>query len=234
MIRDRADGRPAARVADARDEMAESTDRAKAGDLFGGARIVAASALAMAAAAVVAFATHAETEEALRQIVRASARVGVVLFALAFGARPLRQLWSSPATGWLLRNRRYVGLAFAVAHFTHLAAIAGLAVGVAGFAAQVDPVTLVGGGLAYVLLAGMTLTSTDRTAAWLSRANWRRLHLAGSYALWFIFFTSYGPRALEDARYAPAVLLLGAALAARVAVWVRARMRRAEVGAAAR
>ncbi|MEZ4217068.1 MAG: hypothetical protein R3E88_11365 [Myxococcota bacterium] len=223
-------GAPAANAAPA--EAGARARRARR-DAFGGPRLVAASAVAMFAATAASFALYGATEEALRVVVRVSARVGVVLFALAFAARPLRQLWATPATAWSLRNRRYLGLGFAVAHFSHLAALAGIALAFPDpFVAQLDPVTLVGGGVAYLLLALMVLTSTDRTAAWLSRASWRRLHLTGSWVLWVIFLNSYASRVIAgQAGYAPLVAVLVAAVGVRIAARV-ARAPGRERGAA--
>jgi DMSO/TMAO reductase YedYZ heme-binding membrane subunit len=83
-------------------------------------------------------------------------------------------------------------------------------------------VTIVVGGLAYLLLAGMTVTSFDRTAAWLGRTWWRRLHLAGSYLLWLVFLQSYVGRAIrQSVLYAPLALAFVAALALRL--WARRR-----------
>ena len=79
--------------------------------------------------------------------------------------------------------------------------------------------------LAYVFLAGMTVTSFDRTAAWLGRAWWRRLHLAGSYLLWLVFLQSYAGRALrEPVPHAALAAALVAALSLRL--WARRRQPR--------
>ncbi len=124
--------------------------------------------------------------------IRATARTSVVLFTLAFAASALRRRWPNAATAWLLRNRRQLGVSFAASHFVHLLliiAVAGWTL--EGFLTVRPMVTIVGGGLAYVFLALMTLTSFDTTAAWLGPRNWRRLHVTGGYYNWFIFAQSF-------------------------------------------
>jgi len=63
------------------------------------------------------------TEPGVRLVIRATARTSVALFLAAFLASTLRRRWPGPATSWLLQNRRYVGLGFAVSHLLHLLAI---------------------------------------------------------------------------------------------------------------
>jgi DMSO/TMAO reductase YedYZ heme-binding membrane subunit len=131
--------------------------------------------------------------------IRLTARVAVVLFMAAFAASSAHRVRRSPFTAWLLRNRRYLGVSFAVVHFTHLGLIvASAAQSPAEFLHRTRTVTIVFGGLAYLLLLGMTATSFDRTAAWLGRMWWKRLHLAGSYLVWGVFLQSYTWRAVRE------------------------------------
>jgi sulfoxide reductase heme-binding subunit YedZ len=156
-------------------------------------------------------------------VIRLTAKTSFALFTAAFIASAARRLWSAPATGWLLANRRYLGVSFAASHAIHLLGIVVLARMARDFA--IAPATLVAGGTAYVFLAAMVATSFDRTAAWLGRRWWRRLHLTGMYVCWIIFFISYGPRTvMESPLYAPFVLVLLGALALRIAAY---RQRRA-------
>ena len=185
--------------------------------------LLTVSIIAMALLAGVSFATHGANEAALSEIIRWTARFSVTVFLLAFVARPLRQLWSSRFSGWLLRNRRYLGVSFAIGHFTHLAAFGGIAAGSDAFRNDLDATTLLGGGYCYLLIALMLLTSTDRTAAWLSRKNWRRLHSHGMYVIWLIFALSYIPRAaIEDPIFIPAALALLLGLGTRATAHFKA------------
>ena len=171
-------------------------------------------------------------EAGLRAAVRTSAQTSFVLFTSAFSASALCAIWPSPLTRWMLRNRRYLGVSFAVSHFIHLVAIIALALRL-GDQFKLDPPTLVGGGLAYVFIAAMTATSFDRTAAWLGPRAWRRLHTTGGYYIWFIFFISYAPRAaIASLWYVPFVFVLLSVIALRAVARLRSRRRATAVAAA--
>lgn len=162
-------------------------------------------------------------EAGLRTLIRATARTSFVLFTAAFIASALQATWPAPLSRWLLVNRRYLGVSFAVSHGIHLLAIIVLLRVAADL--QISGATLIGGGLAYGFIATMTATSFDRSAAWLGARAWRRLHTAGMYYIWFIFFISYAPRAIASVVYLPfAVVQLGA-LGLRLAVSFRRRHR---------
>jgi len=142
------------------------------------------------------------SEEAVRIVVRMSAKVAVVLFSLTFSASALVSLFPSSATKELLRNRRYLGLSFALAHTTHLMGLATLALAFPEpFVSELEIPRLIPGGLAYVFLFALALTSNDAAVAKLGRANWRRLHLTGCWVIEIIFAASYVPRAFEDPAY---------------------------------
>lgn len=155
-------------------------------------------------------------EHGLRVLIRSSAQTSLILFLSAFTASALYRKCPAPLSRWLLRNRRYLGVSFAVSHFIHLIAIVTLAVRL-GDQFETSLVTIVGGGVTYVFIAAMTATSFDRTAAWIGRRAWGVLHTAGAYSVWLIFFLSYAPRAaVESVLYAPFVVLLIAAVGLRV------------------
>jgi len=183
-------------------------------------------ALALLAASA-AFLVGAGTDvEGVRLWLRVTARTGVTLFLLAYVARPLRAVWRSDASAWLLRNRRYLGVAFAFSHALHGIAILWLSFGFRDtFQAQVDAATLALGTLGYGFLAAMALTSTDRTARWLSRRRWKQLHLTGMWLTWLIFLATFGGALAEGVRasYALPVAALIAAAGLRFAAWQRGR-----------
>lgn len=161
------------------------------------------------------------TDEAgLRMGIRATARTSVVLFSLAFAASALRRRWPMPPTAWLLRNRRQLGVSFAVSHGIHLLLIVALAGFTwAGFLANTPTVTLIFGGAAYVFIALMTLTSFDATAAWLGPRRWKQLHTVGAYLVWFIFAQNFFRMALLSSFYWPYAAMLAGAMVVR---WVPA------------
>ncbi len=118
---------------------------------------------------------------------RYTVRVSFPLFLMAYLAGPLMVLWRSNASRWLMRNRRYIGLNFAIAHTVHLGALSSyfLYLGIAP-----DATTLAGGGLAYALIFAMAATSNDWSVNKLG-PNWRRLHSVGLHYVWFIFLITY-------------------------------------------
>ncbi len=181
-----------------------------------GRAIVGWSALALGAMTALLLAIHGTGEEGLRVVVRATARTSLVFFAGAFAASGLRRLWRAPPSAYLVRNRRYIGLSFAVSHAIHLAAILSLAATVPDFAANVSRTTAVGGGIGYLLILAMVLTSNDGAVRHLGRRRWRALHMTGLWVVFGIFASSYGGRAVHNPNYLPHAALLLAILVLRL------------------
>lgn len=164
-------------------------------------------------------------EDGLRLLARATARTSVSLFLPAFAAAGLERWLRRGWTAWLLRNRRYVGVSFAVSHTLHLAIILTLGAVTAGRPfADPDP-SLIFGGLAYLFIAAMAATSFDRTAAWLGPRRWKLLHTVGGYYLWGIFALNYVGKAFSDPLYVPFALAVIGVLVLRV-TFRRSRARR--------
>ncbi len=103
-------------------------------------------------------------------------------------------------------------MSFAASHLVRLIAILALARLTPVFTDASIAIAILG----YVAIAAMTVTSFDRTAAWLGPRRWRRLHLTAGYYIWAVFLASYLPRAiLESPAYAPFVVVLLAVLTLR-------------------
>jgi hypothetical protein len=181
--------------------------------------IVGWSTLIVAALAISVLLAAGGGEAGWRAVIRLTARTSLILFTAAFIASSLRALWQTPMTRWLLANRRYIGVSFAASHALHLVGIIAVIRTAPDF--RTNAVTAVGGGLAYVFLAAMTATSSDRAVAWLGARRWRLLHKSGMYYCWFIFFITYAPRLLlgwaDAALYAPFVAILLGSLGLRAA-----------------
>ena len=160
----------------------------------------------------------------LRLVIRITARTSLVLFCLAFTAAALARQWPGTATGWLRRNRRYVGVSFAASHGLHAIAIAAFALAdPVRFNAQVPLATLIGGGLAYVLIAAMVATSFNSTAAMIGPRAWKILHTVASYYVWIVFFQGFAKRAVDDPFY---LVFTAVVVAAMVIRWMPAITRR--------
>lgn len=158
--------------------------------------------------------------EGVRRLIRVTARTSLLLFLLAFTASAAARHWPGAWTRWQVRNRRYLGLGFAVSHTIHALAIATFA--------QLDPVAFhqassvgnfISGGIAYGFIVLLAATSFDATAAWLGRPAWQRLHLAGMYYLWISFMITFGKRIPMSPAYVVPIVVLLLALAFRL--WPR-------------
>jgi DMSO/TMAO reductase YedYZ heme-binding membrane subunit len=182
--------------------------------------------LAVAIGAVAAgFALGDGLQDQWQHAARYTARVGFPLLIVAYIARPLHQLAPSGFSKGALARRRWIGLGFAISHTIHLVALA-TALRLAGQAP--DPVTVIGGGLAYVLLYAMAFTSTDRARRAMGKW-WKRLHRFGIHYLWFIFAQSYLGRVFDPGTRGIGVMFGSIALAAagiRLAAWLKGRQAR--------
>lgn len=206
---------------------ARRVTRTRSRGLDGPAVVGLVAALAAVWLAVV-LALEGTGEAGLRAGIRATARAGVAVFSLTFAASSIHALFRGGLGGkWLMRNRRWLGLGYAATMGMHLSLIVALALGhSASFRDGVSVTTLVGGGVGYLLLLAMVVTSFDGPTKRLGRTWWRRLHLAGMYAQLLIFAFSYAGRTVAEPLHAPALLALAAALGLRAARTVRQRRRR--------
>jgi hypothetical protein len=161
-------------------------------------------------------------ESGVRAGVRATARSSLLLFLPAFVASSLRRLWVSPISAWMLRNRRQIGVSFAVSHALHGALILWLALGwPKSFWSNTSLVTIVLGGIGFAFVAALAATSSDRAVAWLGRQRWKRLHRTGVWYLWIVFFASYVPPAFGQPSRIPYAAAIVGALGLRVAAHLK-------------
>lgn len=146
-----------------------------------------------------------------RWVIQLTAWTSLLLFGLAFTASSLVRLLPSPTTRWLRRQRRYLGVSFAVSHLIHLVCILALMnLDYVLFLQLTNRMTVVAGGGAYVMILLMTLTSFDWMVALLGPKAWGWLHLIGGWYVWMAFTVSMGKRVGQGPVY---WLGLGIALA---------------------
>jgi len=175
------------------------------------------AAVGIAAMAAAILAGAGTGPDGIRVLIRATARTSAVLFTAAFVASSLVRVAPGPATRWLLANRRYLGVSFAVSHLVHFLAILALAGwSFSRMGRDAGPVVGILGGGAYLFIIAMTVTSFDRTAAWLGPRRWQRLHTIGVYYIWGVFFVTFAPHAFRSVLYWPFAVGLLAALAVRL------------------
>jgi sulfoxide reductase heme-binding subunit YedZ len=186
--------------------------------IFSGWNLVAISTLLIAIVLGAIAIVHGIDESSLRIAIRSTARISVVLFLATFIATAVRRLYPGKVSNWLLKNRRYLGISFAISHCFHALVIVGLAL-VATNSVHADS----GATLGYIFIGLMTLTSFDRPAKLLGYRSWKILHGTGSYYLWIAFVVAFGKRiASNPGFYAPITVALIMALLLKIgAYWYR-------------
>ncbi len=176
---------------------------------FEGWKLTGYAAAVIGAYLTLWIALHGLDEESIRSMIRATARSSFGLFLVTFSASSIQSLFRTPWSAWIVRNRRYLGVSFAVSHFYHLGVLATLSVLFSDpFFGELNVAILGINALAYVFIIAMALTSSDRARRILG-ARWRQLHFVGAYFIFFVFVASYVPRALNDDFYIPFVFVIG-------------------------
>jgi len=151
---------------------------------------------------------HEASERALLAA-RYTARAAFVAFTLVYLIGPAAKLWPGSVFRKLVAHRRQLGLATALILAAHAIALA-INIGIY----RPRPVSaLVPGGVIYLLLLAMVLTSSDAAQRRMGRW-WRRLHLLALNALWIGFAAGYVLRLFKPdyfwvgALFAPVVVAL--------------------------
>lgn len=158
---------------------------AQPGDLA----IIAAGTTVNLAVAATLFAAAGTDSAGTELALRMTARVSFVWFILVFVAAPLHRLRASPASAWLLRRRRALGVTFGLSMAIHVGCILRLyALHAPERPPMVTESDLFIGIPALGLVGLLTLTSLDALKRQLSSAAWRRLHTTGIWVVWAIFF----------------------------------------------
>jgi sulfoxide reductase heme-binding subunit YedZ len=160
-------------------------------------------------------------QEGFRAAARFTARWSFACFLLVWSAAALAALWPGGWRGALRYNRRGFGLAFAAAHFIH-AGFFSVAIWVMGAPSSVT--TLIGGGLGYVFVALMALTSNDASVRALTPKGWKLLHTIGAAYVALIFTLTYfnrlGPQPALGAAGLTAIALV---VTLKLAAWAKKR-----------
>ena len=128
------------------------------------------------------------SNESLMLWARHTARISFAYFLLSFSASSLHYFFSNTLTKFIRHQRRYIGLSFALAHTIHLVALTSFFI-----VMKENPgiVTLIGGGLGYVLVYAMALTSNDNAVKKLGLKRWKQIHWFGANYIAVIFAFTY-------------------------------------------
>lgn len=152
----------------------------------------ATTALASLAILTLWWSADLQGEQAYRHMIRMSVRVSWPILAVVLIASSLVRLWPYPLSAWLLRNRKYFGLAFsAVMLWQILFIFCLMSTGAEIFAPGIASVFITSDLIGYSLLLLMTLTSFARFRQKIKLKTWKRLHTLGLYYITFIYFYSF-------------------------------------------
>lgn len=190
-------------------------------------RITGLVAIVLAVMSVSSFALMGFSEDAIRAMIKGTARSSVTLFVLAFTASSLFALFKTGWAKYLLTNRRYIGVSFALSHFVHLLfLILLMRYYPEDSLAKLSLVEVFLASVTYVFILMMTITSFDTPRRWLGEKYWHLLHTTGMYLVWLIFLDVYGFATLKTASYSPLVVLLLVAMAIRIVAKVKQKQNR--------
>jgi sulfoxide reductase heme-binding subunit YedZ len=159
--------------------------------------IAAITFIAMSAATLV---IGISTPESTVSLIRLSVQLASPWIFLAFAASALAQLFPGTVSGWLLRNRRYLGLSFAAGFGWQAVFIAVLFTLYSPYYWEELHKTsdLVLRIASYVLLIAMTISSFFPVRRRLRPEHWHWLHLVGVWYFWAAIWTSYAELAFSS------------------------------------
>lgn len=165
--------------------------------------------------------------DGLLSAIRATARSSFALFLLAFLASSLVTLLPGNGSRRLLRERRFVGLAFAFSHALH-----GLLI--YRYAQQFpelfwDGQTITSnlpGSIGYLFLLLLTLTSFKTPMRLLGRRAWKALHSTGMWVLAGVFCLSFYNGTPKGGWYPLAFALIFSAIAFKLTAKLARQQRR--------
>ena len=162
--------------------------------LLNGWSLFAIIVIPMCIAAAVAM-TRVELSTALgvSAMIQFSVRLAVPWLFIAFAASSLAVVFPGSLTGWLLRNRRIIGLCFAAGMAWQLLFILWLVIGHWNYYLQeaysyFDLAEQIPG---YLVIFAMVVTSFRFGRSKLSARQWEILHKGGIYFLWGVVWSTY-------------------------------------------
>ena len=125
------------------------------------------------------------TGQGASSMIQLSVRCAVPVLYVAFSASSVHALFSSDWSAWMLRNRKYFGLCFAVAMAWQALFILWMVVVFTDYYVNevYVPRDAIEGVVGYLFLIAMVLTTFRFGRKRISRKNWRTLHKSGSYFL---------------------------------------------------
>lgn len=171
--------------------------------------------------------------EGLRSAIRATARTSFALFLAAFTASAFAVLIPSPFSRTLVRERRFIGLAFAFSHLLHAILIYKYGQLNTEFWPGRSTLTNLPGTLGYLFILLMTLTSFKTTTRLIGRKTWKALHVSGMWVLAVVFTYSNFKRIPLSAWYVVPFGIMFSAIAIRLVGKLAQKTKRSQARACA-
>lgn len=165
--------------------------------------------------------------EALRSSIRVTARTSFALFLATFLASSLAALVPTDFTRGLLRERRFLGLAFAFSHAVHAVLII--------LYVKFFPETFwsgrsvaanIPGSVGYVFIVLLTITSFPYAVKLLGARAWKTLHSTGTWVIAGVFWLSFYKRLPMGSWYPLGFGLIFSAIAFKLLAKLAVRLRR--------
>ncbi|WP_323113606.1 hypothetical protein [Pseudomonas guariconensis] len=186
--------------------------------------VLSVSVLIITALALMA---QPHTVEALRSAIRVTARTSLLLFLLTFLASSLAILLPSAFTRSLLRERRFLGLAFAFSHAVHAVLIIVYAKSFPDtFWHGRTAAANIPGSIGYFFIFLLTVTSFPAAVKRLGARTWKALHSTGTWVIAGIFVVSFYKRIPMGSWYPLAFALIFSAIVFKLAAKLAVRLRR--------
>ena len=165
--------------------------------------------------------------EALRSAIRTTARTSFALFLATFLASSLAALVPSALTRGLLRERRFLGLAFAFSHAVHAVLII--------LYAKFFPETFwhgrsvaanIPGSIGYLFIILLAITSFPYAVKLLGARAWKGLHGTGTWLITAVFVLSFYKRLPLGSWYPLGFAMITSAIALKLTAKLAVRLRR--------
>lgn len=138
------------------------------------------------------------SDESAKLWAKYSAHLSFIYLFVAYSVGTLTKYFAFKPINHLAINRRSIGLSFSITHSFHLIAIVYF---FTTTAEQPSIVSIIGGGLGYLLMYAMTLTSTDAMVERMGVQRWKMLHTIGINYLIIIFFITFVGSIFEISAY---------------------------------
>jgi methionine sulfoxide reductase heme-binding subunit len=186
--------------------------------------IVTLTSISVATVLLLLLFAHGLTETGVLLTIRATGRISFPIFLMLALSGSLYQIMPSPAAYWLLANRKYLGLAFAIVYFYH--ALGFTALIIMTQQPNIEGLELILSIICYGFLVAMTVTSSRIIRRRMSPWVWSSLHGVGMLFFWYFFLQEFIHQAEENLPlYLPMALLTAAILPIKVIAATKPKQR---------